>query len=519
MNIIQPFSTLDSRIYRWPALGRAAGRLMQFSEFFGLKLVKTCDWLAHGFKSEERKFQAELLNQGEEDCDFHRDLSKEKKYLKALIDAGIVKERITAEDHLARDGKIALNSAFLALTSPVSIPGAAAALGLRALLQNQMNPLVALAPNSYKVWNDEAPLSLFTANIAGTEFRIMDYINGVSATKPRVVEWGHFLSDLMPDVICLQEAFDVDTVYDHIAKRLQDEGYYVVMTAKRAETLGMTAGLLLASRYPIESVGFHEYTDGMGVDKRAAKGVLTARIALNEDVSICVATTHMQSGYPRGSLEDHVQWKKEQFDQATNFIAEFNESADVCDVFLIGDFNDGRFDQKGIAKVDGNYQYPSIVEGLLNKGIKDLTVPNRNDTFGDYYEHETDFDRHDPANVETGCAKGTCFNTAAPSYRHFVDLVALQVKKKVELPMKVLKRDVKLRLRGISIGNERLAKKIDDRIQKLRQSMYVKTCVVDHVCLFNRADNVFDAAGYDYEVITRPDLTDHRNLLLILYPL
>ena len=287
MDTIQTFSQVPTEIYDRPCIAKAAYKLLGFSEFFGLKFVKTCDWLAHGFKTEERKFQAQLLHPEKTKCDFRRDLEQEKRYLKQLIDAGIVKERITFKDHLTLDAKIALNTSFLAVTSPVSIPAAATAIGLRTYLQGRMHPLTALTPTSHKVWDGE-PFTLLDANMAGTEFRIMDYLNGVPPTKERVKKWIRLLLQEDPDVICLQEAFDIDDIYQYIAKGLQEEGFYVVMTTKRVGVIGMTAGLLLASRYPIEDVGFVKYPHPMGDDKYAAKGVLTARIALNEDVLITV---------------------------------------------------------------------------------------------------------------------------------------------------------------------------------------------------------------------------------------
>lgn len=517
MDTIQTFSQVPTEIYDRPCIAKAAYKLLGFSEFFGLKFVKTCDWLAHGFKTEERKFQAQLLHPEKTKCDFRRDLEQEKRYLKQLIDAGIVKERITFKDHLTLDAKIALNTSFLAVTSPVSIPAAATAIGLRTYLQGRMHPLTALTPTSHKVWDGE-PFTLLDANMAGTEFRIMDYLNGVPPTKERVKKWIRLLLQEDPDVICLQEAFDIDDIYQYIAKGLQEEGFYVVMTTKRVGVIGMTAGLLLASRYPIEDVGFVKYPHPMGDDKYAAKGVLTARIALNEDVLITVATTHMQSGYPRGtSFEEHIKWKTEQFDLAMNFIQEFNEGSENRDVILAGDFNDGRFQQKGIAEVENNYEYPAIIQGVLKKGLKDLTIPNCNDTAENYYSCETDFDP-DPANVETGCARGTCFNTAAPSYRYAVDLIAMQAKKVVDLPMKTLERDIRLRLEKYPIGNQEIAQKIDTCIKEYREWMYVKTVVTDHICSPFKEGNVFDNVGYVYDVITREDLSDHRILKITLYP-
>ncbi len=518
MDTIQPFSQVPTRIYDCPRMAKAAHKLLGFSEFFGLKLVKTCDWLAHGFKTQERRFQAQLLHPEKTECDFRRDLEQEKRYLKLLIEAGIVKGRITLKDRLALDAKIALNASFLAVTSPVSIPAAAAAIGLRTYLQGRMHPLTALTPTSHKVWDDE-PFTLLDANMAGTEFRIMDYLNGVPPTKERVKKWVRLLLQENPDVICLQEAFDIDDIYQYIAKSLQEEGYYVVMTTKRVGVIGMTAGLLLASRYPIEDVDFLRYPHPRGDDKYAAKGVLAARIALKEDVFITIATTHMQSGYPRGTPpEEHVKWKTEQFDLAMGFIQEFNKGSENRDEILVGDFNDGRFQQKGIAEVISNYEYPAIEKGVLQRGFKDLTKPNCGNTAENYYTRETEFDPTDPANVETGCARGTCFNTAAPSYRHAVDLIALHAKKIVDLPEKTLKRDIRLRLEKYPIGNQEIAQKIDACIKKYREGVYVKSVVTDHVCFLFKEGNVFDGVGYDYKAITREDLSDHRILHLTLYP-
>ncbi|NGX58003.1 MAG: hypothetical protein K940chlam3_00904 [Chlamydiae bacterium] len=534
-NIIGPFDSFSSEIYD-RKISKVAGfcehKTLRLAEKFALRLVKTYDSVFHqGPNVERKKFRAELFPETLSDInevDFYFDIENERAYTKLLEREGVIQDRKSWKDKVELVANVAGNCAFLAATSPISISLGAIGMGLRCYVQNHMHAITCLKPHVVKVWEEGEDLDIFTSNVALTEFQIMDYINGVSDTKARVKEWVRKLAELDADVICLQEAFDVDEIYPIIAKELKALGYCVVMVTKRAQVLGMTAGLLLASRYQITDVGFHEYTDLMGLDKRSRKGVLAAMIQLNEDTNICVATTHMQAAYPKGTHEERVEWKTQQFYQARHFINRFIEESDVRDVFFVGDFNASRFDlglklDEAITK----YSYPAIVNGILKpttyqQGFKDLTYPDRPYNFEEYLDHETKFNHHKPSNNETGSSKGSCCDTSATSYHYFVDIVTLKVARQVIYSTRNVRKLVEKRLSGKDLKSKHLTKIIDHEIENLKKTMYIKPNVVDHVTLMDYDDNVFDETGYEYEIIhivgkTGP-LTDHASLKVKLHP-
>jgi len=293
----------------------------------------------------------------------------------------------------------------------------------------------------------------------------------------------------------------------------------------------MSGGLLLATRLgEMSYVGYEEYKERVSVDKRAAKGVLAATIQLNDDVTICVTTTHMQAGFPKGwSVEDQINLKTAQFHQARQFINRFVADHDVRDIFFLGDFNDSRFKQlngKSLDAVILNPDYDAMIDGFLRptlyqNGFKDLTVPNVDDTFKTYLKREVEFDPIE-SNEERGIPKGTCFNTAASSYQYFIELVAFKVADATDLSAKRATKMVKKRLAGKTLKKSEYTETIDEIIDEVKVGVYKKSAAVDQVGFMEGEDNVFSEVDYDYHatpfVGKTGFLTDHLSLFVTLKP-
>lgn len=533
-SIIGPFDAFSSEIYD-SKISKIAGacehKTLRFAEKFALKLLKTYDSVRFGAHANEKEFRKKLFSERHfesPDVDFTLDLSAEDAYTELLLKEGIISDRATFIDKASLAAKAVQNSIFLATTVPISLTAGAAALGLRYYVQGHMHSITCLNTLEFKIWDEDEPLRIFTSNAALTEFQIMDYLNGVSDTKVRAKEWGRKLSRIDADVICLQEAFDVDALYP-VAKDLNALAWSVGMVAKRKQVFGMTGGLLIASRYEITKIGFHEYTDLRGIDKRTRKGVLAIVVRLNKMASICIATTHMQAGFPSGTEEEHIEWRTQEFHQARHFLNRFITHTNVRDVFFVGDFNCSRFDRGGqLDQAVTNGSYPAIVNGLLRpifyqEGFKDLTVPDRAVDFENSLFKQTHFDHHDPKSNESGQARGSCCDTSAASYHYFVDIVVLEVKRRVVYSTKVVKKMVKKRLAGEDLRSKMMEEIIDCEIKQLKKTMYMKPNVVDHIALREDKENYFDATNYKskrtVEVGPKGPLTDHASFFLKIYPI
>ena len=88
-------------------------------------------------------------------------------------------------------------------------------------------------------------------------------------------------------------------------------GYHVVAQTKPKSPIGMSSGLLVASRYPIGHVQFHMFTEASGDDALAKKGVLIAELVAGGRRGV-VACTHLQASgghaIKRQQIQDAARW-------------------------------------------------------------------------------------------------------------------------------------------------------------------------------------------------------------------
>lgn len=525
-----PFGHYPSSMYKH-GLSRWAGaweaKAISFSEKYGaLPLYQAYTWAREGKNAKVKRFEAFLMPHSSEEgaADFTLDLSQERAYGEQLIRAGVIKKKSRWKERVSTACSIAKKCGVAAGMAPLTLPSGALGIGLRYAVQNEMNTITALRPKEMLGWDGDN-MRILTANVAMTEFKIMDFIDGVSPTRPRVASWFEVLKQIQPEVIFLQEAFDVDAIVPK-AKELRDEGYFVLITTKRAEVLGMTPGLLMATKFPMIEVGFMPFNHLKGWDKRAGKGVLAATVSLGEERIICLATSHMQAGYPQGmTLKEKINNKTAEFHQMRRFLSRFLSDSPAYDVFFGGDFNVSRFENDGIEDVVTCDLYPAMENGLLrptehHPGFKDLTVPDTSETFETYLEHELDFPPN-PAYEELGEAEGTCFNTASLSYHYFIPLCVLQVAEQLGLDEKESRKLVKKHLSNRPIEDESLADSVGAIISEVAQNTYIKGNTVDHLAFEVNEHSYFSEIDYDVDVI-RPAgpegfLSDHAALLFTLY--
>lgn len=90
------------------------------------------------------------------------------------------------------------------------------------------------------------------------------------------------------DILCLQEVWSgIRTTYpDMLWEGLKDVYPYNVSTEPQPLTalnLGLDSGLMILSKYPIESYDFHKFGNSSGIDGLSGKGAMTAHIKVPDD--------------------------------------------------------------------------------------------------------------------------------------------------------------------------------------------------------------------------------------------
>ncbi len=144
-----------------------------------------------------------------------------------------------------------------------------------------------------------------------------------------------------PDVICFQEAFHqnaTQTLCEEIKKQYP---YTIHNVAPHA--LGLSSGMLIASKYPIEEVSFRRFNDLIGPETLSTRGLLSVRVQLGKHFFANIYNTHLQAlhGIQRAAvrqqqLENIVKWMEE--DNQKDVSREKSGRKKVGD-FLMGDLN------------------------------------------------------------------------------------------------------------------------------------------------------------------------------------
>mmetsp|Transcript_11484 Transcript_11484/g.14976 ORF Transcript_11484/g.14976 Transcript_11484/m.14976 type:complete len:326 (+) Transcript_11484:118-1095(+) len=126
------------------------------------------------------------------------------------------------------------------------------------------------------------------------------------------------------------------------AEKLGFEGVYIKLGPRASFSRGlkfMDGGLLILTKFPIVETGTLYYKNGCSSDKLAAKGVLYAKLNIDEGKNLHVFTTHTQASYHYKATEQDVRIRKKQLTELVNFIQEKIEKAPDDPVVVTGDFN------------------------------------------------------------------------------------------------------------------------------------------------------------------------------------
>jgi endonuclease/exonuclease/phosphatase family metal-dependent hydrolase len=101
------------------------------------------------------------------------------------------------------------------------------------------------------------------------------------------------------DVLCVQEILSraAQRLFDaldakHFVSRFRDDNRPKLDASMRG------CGLGIAARYPLESKAIHTFkSERVGWDRLARKGILYARVTIDDEHAIDVANVHLQAGY------------------------------------------------------------------------------------------------------------------------------------------------------------------------------------------------------------------------------
>lgn len=190
------------------------------------------------------------------------------------------------------------------------------------------------------------------------------------------------------DVLCLQEVWSgTQTTYpDMLWDGLKEVYPYNVSTEPRPLTglnLGLDSGLMILSKYPIESYSFHQFGNSSGLDSFSGKGAMTAHIKVPDDDGsmrdMIVSNTHFNAG---GPLEVRLNQALEMKSSVDRFLNQLKETEglniDKVPVFGAGDFNTDEWNDD-LTGVQEDYQK-----------LLDALGPSAKDIFRSLYPRDVD---------------------------------------------------------------------------------------------------------------------------------
>jgi len=233
------------------------------------------------------------------------------------------------------------------------------------------------------------------------------------------------------DIICLQEMFgSYSNRRSDFIEQARKLGFNYHAKSPRPQvfsSLFIDAGLLILSRFPIETFEFCPFNTGLGADYYVQKGVLYVKIRIGNS-TLHLYTTHTQATYdeaPKYFIKRSEQLMT--FQKFVKKTLQQNNHDEDDLVLLTGDFNvDGRsyrkFDSKEITSVptlqeltslqttDKFTEYEALISCLSEnrpEQIEDLLYKKHKEhpiTYGDFYVN----DRKEIKPIETVLTHPAC---------------------------------------------------------------------------------------------------------------
>jgi endonuclease/exonuclease/phosphatase family metal-dependent hydrolase len=195
---------------------------------------------------------------------------------------------------------------------------------------------------------------------APAEVRVLSYnvflrpgpVNFLDEARCRAGRIGNWLNNAQVDIVALAETFEPGDVSTLVGKTRSRFPYRVVSQPEGSGLLGVSGGLSILSRWPIEETRTLTYDECSGAltDCVANKGAVHAVVRVSENARVNVVATHLDAGSWDGDREARAA----QLRQLREFIDEID--TDVGPVLVLGDFN--------IDALAGNGEYQDLLAAL-----------------------------------------------------------------------------------------------------------------------------------------------------------
>lgn len=178
--------------------------------------------------------------------------------------------------------------------------------------------LAAIAVWSSGAWAGQRSIRVITYNVWGLPSPLLVMPSRLKDIRDEIPKLG-------PDIVSFQETF---TKKARVLDRMP--GYpYVAQGSRQVKGKLISAGLTVASRWPIVETRRIVYSDCSGFDCFAAKGALYTRIRVDDIGDIDVFSTHLNAGG-----KDHIR-----LSQVAELIAFISSIAGSRPLIVLGDFN------------------------------------------------------------------------------------------------------------------------------------------------------------------------------------
>lgn len=224
---------------------------------------------------------------------------------------------------------------WLSLSLFTTLPGIALRVLGSLLLKNAFFYQKGDSPD--KLLPPDRSFSLLSWNICGIN-------GGFSISDGGVLPWAFRIDDNInkiieknADVNCLYEIFDVNTAV-YISEKLKQNGYNHFYFNIGPKAVGVTSGILVASKYRINNPEFTLFPLDtlVGRTKNAAKGVFAFDLESQNHTFARVYSTHLQhSAEPQFPQPEEVEARKRQMQI---IIDKINTVRDRC-IIVTGDLN------------------------------------------------------------------------------------------------------------------------------------------------------------------------------------
>lgn len=167
---------------------------------------------------------------------------------------------------------------------------------------------------------------------------------GYSITDGGVAPWEDRIDKIVAEIVqknadvnCIYETYDTRSAI-YLAQKLKEHGYAHTYYDIGAKTIGVSSGILIASKYEVKSPEFILFPQDtlVGRTKNAAKGVFAFDLASDGKSFARVFATHLQhSEEPEFPTEEEIEGRVRQMEI---IMAQVNQVRDLC-VVVTGDLN------------------------------------------------------------------------------------------------------------------------------------------------------------------------------------